>query len=148
MPQMIRRHSRVTLHRPIYPKWEQDQTEKKTNYGLNWLKNAYDNITQSWIINFLKMYKIWHEVKRKFIEKTMKTWRVYLKAGGTSSTVANMLRGIFQREVLSLLLTAGGRRLAETKVQRVIFRGDALSPLLFIIAIMPLNHILRKYITG
>ena len=36
-------------------------------------------------------------------------------------------------------LTAGGKSLAETKIQRGIFRGDALSPLLFIIATMPLN---------
>ena len=53
-----------------------------------------------------------------FIEKTMKTWRVEL--------------------------TAGGKSLAETKIQRGIFQGDALSPLLFIIAMMSLNHILRK----
>ena len=41
-------------------------------------------------------------------------------------------------------LTAGGKSLAETKVQRGIFRGDALPPLLFIIAMMPQNHIFRK----
>ena len=45
-------------------------------------------------------------------------------------------------------LTAGGRRLAEAKIQRGIFPGYALSPLLFIIAMMPLNHILRKCIAG
>ena len=67
------------------------------------------------------MYKISNEV-RYFIEKTMKTWRVEL--------------------------TAGGRRFAETKIQWRIFQGDALSPLLFIIAMMPLNHILRKCTAG
>ena len=45
-------------------------------------------------------------------------------------------------------LTAGGRCLAEGKVKRGIFQGDALSQLLFIIAIMPLNHIFRKCATG
>ena len=63
------------------------------------------------------MYKISHEVIN-FIDKTMKTWRVEL--------------------------TAGGRRLAEAKIQRGIFQEDALSPSLFIIAMMPLNHTLRK----
>ena len=83
-------------------------------------KKAYDMAPQSWILHCLKMYKISQDVKY-FIEKTMQTWRVDL--------------------------TAGGRSLAETKIQRGIFQGDALSPLLFIIAMMPLNHILRKCIT-
>ena len=67
------------------------------------------------------MHKISHEVIN-FIEKTMQTWRVEL--------------------------TAGGRSLAETNIQRRIFQGDALSPLLFIISMMPLNHILRKCTAG
>ena len=45
-------------------------------------------------------------------------------------------------------LTTGGKSLAETKIQRGIFQGDALSPLLFVIAMMPLNHILRKCTAG
>ena len=38
--------------------------------------------------------------------------------------------------------------MAETKIQRGIFQGDAQSPLLFIIAMMPLNHKLRKCTAG
>ena len=45
-------------------------------------------------------------------------------------------------------LTAVGRILAETKIQRDIFQGDALPPLLFIIAMMPRNYILRKCTAG
>ena len=67
------------------------------------------------------MYKISHEVIN-FIEKTMKTWKVEL--------------------------TAGWRSLAETKIQKGIFQGDAQSPLLFIIVMMPLNHKHRKCTTG
>ena len=78
-------------------------------------------LPQSWILHCLKMYKVSHEVIN-FIEQTMKTWRVEL--------------------------TAGGRSIAETKIQGGIFQGDALSPLLFIIAMMPLNHILRKCAAG
>ena len=78
-------------------------------------------VPQSWIIHCLKMYKISHEVIN-FIEKTIQTWRVEM--------------------------TAEGRSLAETKIQRGIFKGDTLSPLLFIIAMMPLNHTLRKCTAG
>ena len=45
-------------------------------------------------------------------------------------------------------LTGGGRSLAETKIQSGIFQGDALSPLIFMTAIVPLNHVLRKCTAG
>ena len=67
------------------------------------------------------MYKISAEVIN-FIKKTIKTWKEEL--------------------------TARGRSLVEAKVQRGIFQGDALSPLLFIISMMPLNNILGKYTAG
>ena len=98
---------------------------------LNESKTRRKNLVMAWIDYkkaydmvpqiCLKMYKISHEVIN-FIEQTMKTWRVEL--------------------------TAGGRSLVETKTQSVIFQGDALSALLFMIAMMPLNHILRKYTAG
>ena len=95
---------------------------RRKNLAMAWIDyKVYDMVPHSWIINSLKMYKISHEVIN-FIDKTMKTWRVEL--------------------------TAGGRSLAEAKIQRGIFQGDALSPLLFIIAMMSLNHILRKCTAG
>ena len=97
---------------------DESKTRRK-NLAMAWIdyKKAYDMVPHSWVINSLKMYKVIN-----FIDKTMKTWRVEL--------------------------TAGGRRLAEAKIQRGIFQGDSLSPLLFIIAMMPLNHILRKCTAG
>ena len=96
---------------------------RRKNLAMAWIdyKQAYDMVPQSWILHCPKMYKISHEVIN-FIEQTMKTWKVEL--------------------------TAGGRSIAETKIQRGIFQGYALSPLLFIIAMMPLNHILRKCAAG
>ena len=67
------------------------------------------------------MYKISHEVIN-FIDKTYKTSRVEF--------------------------TVGGINLAEKKIQRGISLGDALLPLLFIIDMMPLNHIFRKCTAG
>ena len=108
MLQRIQRHSRITLHRSTHLKWEQDQTEK-SSYGLDWVQKGM--VLHSWIINSLKMYKISYEVIN-FIDKTIKTWKVEL--------------------------TAGGRSVAEAKIQRGIFQGDSRPPLLFVIAMMTL----------
>ena len=107
----------------IYQHILNESKTRRKNLAMAWIdyKKAYDIVPHSWIINNLKMYKISHEVIN-FIDKTMKTWRVEL--------------------------TAGGRSLANAKTQRGIFQGDAQSPLLFIIAMMPLNHILRKGTAG
>ena len=45
-------------------------------------------------------------------------------------------------------LAAGGKSFAEVKIQRVTSKGDALSPLLFVRAMMPLEHIIRKCTAG
>ena len=46
---------------------------RRKNLAMTWIdyKKAYDIVPQSWIINYLKMYKISHKVIN-FIEKTMK----------------------------------------------------------------------------
>ena len=99
-----------------------ESKNRRKHLAMAWIdyKKAYDMVPQRWIINCLKMYKISHEIIN-LIEKNMKNWRGEL--------------------------TAGGKSLTETKIQRGIFQGDALS-LLFIIAMMPLNHILRKCTAG
>ncbi len=40
------------------------------------------------------------------------------------------------------------KSLAEVMIKQDIFQGDALSPLQFVIVMMPLNHILRKCTAG
>ena len=116
MPQRIQRYSRVTLHISTHPKQEQDQTEK-SSYGLVWLQKSIRYSPTKLENKLPQIYKISDEVIN-FIEKTMITWWVEL--------------------------SAGGKRLAVAKSQRGIFQGDSLSPLLYIIAMMPLNHLLRK----
>ena len=96
---------------------------KQKNIAMAWIdyRKAYDMVPHTWILECLKMYKISNNIIN-FIEKAMENWRVQLKAGKQS--------------------------LAEVKIQRGIFQGDSLSPLLFIIAMMPLNHILKKCTGG
>ena len=92
-----------------------ESKSRRKTLAMAWVdyKKAHDMVPQSWIINCLKMYKISHEVI-KFIEKTMNTWRV--------------------KQI------AGGRSLAETKIQRGVFQGDTQSLILFIIAMLLQPH--------
>ena len=78
-------------------------------------------ILQSWRVDSLKMCEISDEVI-KFIVKAMKN--------------------------CMMELTAGGKTLTEVKILRGIFFRDAIMQLLFIIAMMSLNYILRKYSRG
>ena len=41
-------------------------------------------------------------------------------------------------------LECGGRNLATVEIKRGIFQGDSLSPLLFIICLIPLSVVLRE----
>ena len=90
---------------------------------MSWIdcKKEYGVVSQNWIMPYLKMFKISSEVLQ-FIENSMENWRVKQ--------------------------TAGGKSLTEVKIQRGIFQRYALSSLLFVIAMMWLNHILRKCTGG
>ena len=55
---------------------------------------------------------------RTFLQKSMKQWR--------------------------LSLTANGEDLGEVNVKRGIFQGDSLSPLMFMLSMVPLSLILRR----
>ena len=88
---------------------------------MSFCKKTNDIVPQSRIIECLIMNKISDEIII-FIENTMENWRVNL--------------------------TAGGKSLAEMKIRRGVSQGVALSPLLFVIAMMPLSHMLRKWTGG
>ena len=77
-------------------------------------------VLQSWIIDSLKMYEISDKVI-KFSMEAMKNWKVEL---------------------------TGERTLAEVNIQGGIFQGDALSLILFLIAMIPFNPSLRKCTEG
>ena len=94
--------------------------EKLAMAGLT-TKRAYDAVPKSWILHCIKMFKIPDDVIQ-FIKKNLETWTVEL--------------------------TARWKSLAEVKIPGSIFQGDALSLLLFVIAMMPLNHVIRKCTAG
>ena len=61
---------------------------------------------------------------------------------GVADNVRNFLeKGMVQ---LKLLLTFNGEDLEEVDVKREIFQGDSLSPLLFVLSMVPLSLILRN----
>ena len=48
-------------------------------------------------------------------------------------------------ETWTMELIAGGKSLAEVKIQIGIFQREVISPLLFVMMMTPLNHVLRKF---
>ena len=80
-------------------------------------RKAYDLVPHSWVNECMEMFGI-AENSRTFLQKSMQQWR--------------------------LSLTANGGDLGEVNVKRWIFQGDSLSPLLFLLSIVPLSLILKK----
>ena len=96
-----------------------DCKRRSTNLAMAWIdyRKAYDMVPHSWIETCLEMFGIAENAK-KFLVTSMKKWKVELTSGGMSLGTVDIRRGIFQ--------------------------GDSLSPLLFILAVIPLTLILRK----
>ena len=92
---------------------------RKTNLAMAWIdyKKAYDMVPHSWIIECLELFGIAENV-RKFMSDSMRSWK--------------------------LELTSSGESLGDVHIQRGIFQGDSLSPLLFVLCIIPLTLTLRK----
>ena len=80
-------------------------------------RKAYDLVPHSWVHECSEMFVI-AENLRKFLQNSMKQWR--------------------------LSLTVNGEDLGEANVKRRIFQGDSLSPLLFVLSMVPLSLILKK----
>ena len=90
-----------------------ERKTRRKNVAMAWLDNkkTYDIVPQNWIIDCLKMYKISDKVI-KFIMESRKIWKVEM--------------------------TAGGKTLAEVKIQRCIFQGNGHSLLLIVISMVRL----------
>ena len=92
---------------------------RKRCLAMGWIdyRKAYDMVPHSWILEMLKLVKVSDNIGR-LIENSMVNW--------------------------STLLTANGEELGQVRINRGIFQGDSLSPLLFIIIMLPLTIILRR----
>eukprot|EP00795_Rhopilema_esculentum_P003517 gene3517-biopygen1669 len=100
-----------------------DCKRRHKNLAMAWVdyKKAYDMVPHSWIIECLRLYRVSDNVVN-FIERSMTNWKVQLTSCGETLGLVNIRRGIFQ--------------------------GDSLSPLLFVICMIPLTEVLRKVKMG
>ena len=96
---------------------------RKTNLSMAWIdyKKAFDMIPHSWLIECLQIYGA-EENTINFLRNTMANWKT--------------------------VLTSSGVRLAEVNIRRGIFQGDSLSPLLFVVAMIPMTRVLQKMEIG
>ena len=92
---------------------------RKTNQSMGWTyyKKAFDMVPHSWIIECMKTYGAAENILT-LLSNTMNHWKTTLTASGTN--------------------------LAEVNIKRGIFQGDSLSPLLFIVSMIPMTMILRN----
>ena len=101
----------------------QEVKRRNKNLAMAWIdyRKAYDLVPHSWILECLENLGVSEEIRR-VVKESMKFWKVEL--------------------------TYGNDMLGEVKIERGIFQGDSLSPLLFVIVLIPLTHILRKASPG
>ena len=65
-----------------------------------------------------------------------------MEMGGVADNISHLLSKSMESWQADLM--AGNEKIARINIQRVIFRGDTLSPFLFVIGLIPLSHTLRK----
>ena len=74
-------------------------------------------VPHSWIIECLDLFGVAENIKSLLVN-SMEKWKV--------------------------MLCSGNSELGEVEIKRGIFQGDSLSPLVFVLALIPLSLILRK----
>ena len=84
-------------------------------------KKAYNMVAHSWIIECLDLFGVAENIKSLLVN-SMEKWKV--------------------------MLCSRDCELGEVEIKRGIFQGDTLSPLVFVLALIPLSLILRKANAG
>ena len=100
-----------------------DCKKRQKNLAMAWVdhEKAYDMVPHSWIAECLRMAQVPQNVTT-FLQRSMRNWKTELTSYGASLGTVNIRRGIFQ--------------------------GDSLSPLIFVICMIPLSKVLRKSKAG
>ena len=80
-------------------------------------RKAYDMLPHSWILETLGLIKVARNIDG-LLRGSMSDWKT--------------------------VLTASGKSLGEVEIKRGIFQGDSLSPLLFVVAMLPLTLLLKR----
>ena len=115
-----RRGSRGTKDQLLIDKAVLQEVKRmKRNLSVAWIdyKKAYDMVPHSWIQEVLHMMKVAGNVTG-LLESSMAQWKTEL--------------------------TSSGMVLGEVDIRRGIFQGDSLSPLLFIMVMIPLSILLKR----
>ena len=119
-----RRNSRGTKDQLIIDKAIQRNC-RRTCKGLavGWIdyKKAYDMVPHSWLKEVVQLMGVADNIK-KLLFNSMEKWRT--------------------------ILTSNNETLGEVEIKRGIFQGDTLSPLLFIMVLIPLSMILKDTTYG
>ena len=119
-----RRKSRGTKDQLLIDKTIlRDCKKKNKNLAMAWVdyKKAYDMVPHSWIVESMKLVNISKNII-DFLTRSSETWKTEL--------------------------TACGEALGEIDINRGIFQGDSLSPLLFVLCMIPLSNVLKKMTPG
>ena len=97
--------------------------KRMTNLCLAWIdyKKTFDMVPHSWLLECLLLYNIIKNVI-EVLSKSMKHWKTSL--------------------------TAGGMTLGEINIKKGIFQGYSLSPILFVLALIPLSKLLNDMKDG
>ena len=84
-------------------------------------RKAYHTIPHSWILECMRLTGVSENIMQ-MVENSMQNWKT--------------------------MLTSAGKELAEVRIRRGIFQGESLSPLLFVICLIPMSLVLRKVKAG
>ena len=92
---------------------------RNKNLAMAWIdyKKAYDMVPHPWIIECLDLLGV-AENNKSLLVNNMETWKI--------------------------MLCSGNSELGEVEIERGIFQGDSLSPLVFILALILLSLILIR----